>query len=53
MDLETAMAIVETMIEAQNQVWDEDYLSEDEHKALIVAMGCMKSIWYAKKAING
>lgn len=52
MDLETALQIVETMIRTQDQAWDEDYLSEDEYEALKVAVNCINSVLYIKKAIN-
>ena len=48
MDLETAIAIVETMIDGD----DEYIFSEEKHEALEVALGCMNSIMYIKKVIK-
>lgn len=48
MDLETAMAIVETMIDG-----DEEYIfSEEKYEALKIALGCMNSIMFLKKVIK-
>lgn len=53
MDLETATAIVETMVDRISKPWDEDYLSaEEKYEALKVALGCMNSMMYIKKVIR-
>lgn len=53
MDLETAAAIVETMVDRISKPWDEDYMSAEEKlEALKIALGCMNSIMFLKKVIK-